>query len=397
MSNTKIDQEIPPHLVKKYTEKWAKIVTNPTRCDFLKAVESVKKLYSQFNDILEERGEETLNTHGELTMFFGPFKNPVEAIYVEFECERVYKQVCAELKIPDSEELRPPDSDKETWRKISSRMNEIFFEEVQEKVTQRHIDAAKGTFKIMRPQKDPNESAMMYGADGCAWLAYYDVWLNEPEYDGTPQRKLAEERSAILDLAMSAGWWTPLAKAVIIQEMPKCYKLDNNNRLHCYDGPAYGYHDYGGFNFYYIHGTEVPKSVIDRTYTVEDIDNEKNAEVRRIMIRLYKTKRGEEETDTGGGSRYLQDSGSVKVASDDFGTIYRKDVEGDEPIYCVKVVNSTPEPDGSYKDYWIRFDPSQYGGKAAEIPHAAVASTWREKDGSLVFADYNDYNPEIET
>lgn len=59
-----------------------------------------------------------------------------------------------------------------------------------------------------------------------------------------------------------------------------------------------------------------------------------------------------------GLARYLTDAGAVEVARDECGTLYRKDVDGDEPILMVKVRNSTPEPDGSVKDYWLRVPPT---------------------------------------
>ena len=63
----------------------------------------------------------------------------------------------------------------------------------------------------------------------------------------------------------------------------------------------------------------------------------------------------------------------------------------------VKVVNSTIEPDGTYKDYFIRVSPNAYGG--LKTARAAVASTWRNNDAerSLVFKNPEDYNPDIET
>ena len=52
------------------------------------------------------------------------------------------------------------------------------------------------------------------------------------------------------------------------------------------------------------------------------------------------------------------DSGIKPVHSDDFGTLYVKPESGDMPaLAVVKVVNSTPEADGSSKDYFLRVHP----------------------------------------
>lgn len=47
------------------------------------------------------------------------------------------------------------------------------------------------------------------------------------------------------------------------------------------------------------------------------------------------------------------------------------------------------------KDYFIRCDPKAYGG--LKTAHAAVASTWRNADGSMLFEKPEDYNCEIES
>ena len=59
-----------------------------------------------------------------------------------------------------------------------------------------------------------------------------------------------------------------------------------------------------------------------------------------------------------GQTRYLIDSGAREIHSDDYGTLYRKEIANDEPLVMVKVVNSTPEPDGTFKDYFLRVPPT---------------------------------------
>jgi hypothetical protein len=91
----------------------------------------------------------------------------------------------------------------------------------------------------------------------------------------------------------------------------------------------------------------VPADVIDdpKSITVERIGRETNAEIRRVMIDRY------------GPARYLVDAGAQEISRDARGILYRKDVISDEPIVMVKVANSTAEPDGSFKDYFLRVDP----------------------------------------
>jgi hypothetical protein len=72
--------------------------------------------------------------------------------------------------------------------------------------------------------------------------------------------------------------------------------------------------------------------------TAEQIETETNAEVRRVMIERYDSVRG--------AGAYLKDSGAQIIAQDEGGILYRKNLEGDEPMVMVRVLNSTPEPDG---------------------------------------------------
>lgn len=58
-----------------------------------------------------------------------------------------------------------------------------------------------------------------------------------------------------------------------------------------------------------------------------------------------------------GFDRYIVDSGAVLVQTDAIGQLYRAEFADDEPLVMVKVQNSTPEPDGSLKNYIIRVPP----------------------------------------
>lgn len=130
-------------------------------------------------------------------------------------------------------------------------------------------------------------------------------------------------------------------------------------------------------------------------FTVTQIQSEKNAEVRRVMIERF------------GQSRFLLESGAKEIHRDDFGILYQQEVEDDEPLVMVKVVNATPEPDGSFRDYFLRVAPDlkpmpnpnwtaerQDKWKAAQKPQMltarnAVASTWGRRG--------ENYAPVLET
>ena len=195
-------------------------------------------------------------------------------------------------------------------------------------------------------------------------------------------------------LSKSAGWAIPHANICWVSERHNILERDERGRLHCVTGPACAYPD--GWGIYAVHGVRVPADIIEdrASLTVARIDAETNAEIRRVMIDLY------------GSKRYLEDSGASVVQeckSDHYivglrtARLLRKEVPDDEPIVMIDLLNSTSEPDGSVKRYLLRVDPAAYDGEASRDCLAAVASTWRNADGSLAFKRFSDYQPIFES
>ena len=139
----------------------------------------------------------------------------------------------------------------------------------------------------------------------------------------------------------------------LISERPVRLLVDAQSRPHCGDGPFCAWRD--GTALYAWHGTRVPKRVIvaPETLTAADILGERNAEVRRVMIERV------------GHEKFLQLTGAHPIQADATGTLYRIELPGDEPIVLVGVVNSTPEPDGSYKRYVLRVPPQMTRAREA--------------------------------
>jgi len=183
--------------------------------------------------------------------------------------------------------------------------------------------------------------AACYGQHDAPWLGFYEYFR-----DVCGLKLQTEKIAGLIQIARSAGWFWPYEKMCIVCERTSVVKQDSENRIHCEDGPAIAYPD--GWSIYAIHGVRVPEYVVMRPHeiTVNDIQQEQNAEIRRIKIDRY------------GQSRYLMDSGAKLVHEDDWGQLYKTELDNDEPLVMVKVVNSTPEPDGSYKDYFIRVPPT---------------------------------------
>ena len=100
-------------------------------------------------------------------------------------------------------------------------------------------------------------------------------------------------------------------------------------------------------NLYFWHGVLVPEFVVVRpdSITIRHIDDETNAEVRRVKLERF------------GGER-LRNHATLRQ-QDDTGRLYELAVPGDdEPCVFVDVENSTPEPDGTFKRYCLMVPPT---------------------------------------
>jgi len=187
--------------------------------------------------------------------------------------------------------------------------------------------------------------------DVCGWEPTQDVQERILAYEGTVR---------------SACYWWPNTRFIIVCDRPAQIHRDDRGRLHHTSDKAIAWPD--GWGLYCWHGVRVPEGVIvnPQGLTVKMIEDERNAEIRRVMIERYDP------------ARYIADSGSTMVHTDDFGTIYRKEVPEDEAIVMVKVVNATPEPDGVSKIYWLRVPPEFGDGK--HTARAAVAWTFNREE-----------------
>ena len=221
------------------------------------------------------------------------------------------------------------------------------------------------------------------------WWARWDLsWIVTAAFGAnTPAVKAWSD--PLLEAFIAGAWflyWTEDTLYWVAKPTVHIEPTETGRRLH---NDSYAALESDIENLYFWHGVLVPAFVIVRPdwITVKHIENETNAEVRRVMVSRY------------GEDKYILDSGLLPVSLDDFGELYCKEFADDTPLTFVKVRNSTAEPDGSFKDYFLSVNPSHYNGDAGRIPHAAVASTWRTTPGgsTLFFERWQDYRPGIET
>jgi hypothetical protein len=207
----------------------------------------------------------------------------------------------------------------------------------------------------------------------------------------------------------SACWWWPHREFVMVCERPIAIRRDAAGRLHSEDSLAIEWPD--GWGFAMWHGLRVPEDIIlqPESITVDRIDAETNAEIRRVMIERF------------GMKRYVREAGATVVHEDVDSSgrprrlLRRKMGAGLPDMMLVDVVNSSPEPVGirgdeyfmavppgrkrvrAYKRYMLCVDaqlrpmPKEgpYGQPQELTCHNAVASTYGVRG--------EEYHPEIET
>jgi hypothetical protein len=139
----------------------------------------------------------------------------------------------------------------------------------------------------------------------------------------------------------------------------------------------------------------VARQVVEapETLTVKQILGEPNTEVRRVMIERFGAERLIAEAE----AELLDEVHEPPFPGLIDAKLYRVPVADDEPLVMVRCRNSTREPDGSFKPYWLRVHPEcrpllrdgSFGAPQELTALNALASTWGERGET--------YAPVVET
>jgi hypothetical protein len=181
----------------------------------------------------------------------------------------------------------------------------------------------------------------IYGLHDGAWLCTFEAADRL-----RPQARLMAGLTGLAGVARHGGWWWAHERVAVLTERPGLLARDNVGRLHRGEGAAMEFPD--GYGLWAWRGMPIPAGLAAElpSLTVDRIQREQNAEIRRVMLEHF------------GYERYLREAGARRLGSDETGTLWRLDLPGDEPLVMVEVVNSTPEPDGTSRVYWLRVPPT---------------------------------------
>jgi len=242
------------------------------------------------------------------------------------------------------------------WENLGENLDENLGENLRENLWENlranlYANLCANLRENLRDMKLEYIYTSMWGSLDSHWIAYYlfpHLFLREMHTK--EQMKLLE---GWMNLAKNAFWIYPYEGMCFICDRPEEYNFDEQWRLHNPNNMAVRFSD--GYGLYAIHGVMLPTWIFEHPdkLTIEAIGAEKNVEIRRVMIERY------------GQAKYLLDQGAKLIHSDGYGDLYSINLLEDESLVMVKVINSTPESDGSYKDYFVRVPPDMMTAEQA--------------------------------
>lgn len=215
------------------------------------------------------------------------------------------------------------------------------------------------------PQAQPMASDRLGGframsQSGFGWIppqvpSLVSISERPPHLDGIElaSRAAGIERAAaeglaqdFVDLAFHVDRLYPYETVALAVRPPKTVALDPEDRPHGEDGPALSWED--GTRVFAWHGQLVPPVFIEAGVPAScwQVEREPDPLRRSILIERF------------GLGRYLLETGAREIQRDECGRLYRLLQRRSEPIHAVRVVNHTAEPDGSFREFWLRVPPT---------------------------------------
>ena len=186
----------------------------------------------------------------------------------------------------------------------------------------------------------------------CSWSLIDALDHHLPAYrylgDAAGLARDTRHVEALWTLSATTGWIIPHARICWLSDLPVQIATDPTGRLHNGIGAALKYAD--GASVYAWKGIAVPDWIIERRdlLTVRAIDRQTNPWVRRCMVEVLTPE------------RYIAMGGATCVNRDATGKLWRRQWwgPGDDTWVAVEVINGSPEPDGTFKRYYLQVPPT---------------------------------------
>ena len=154
-------------------------------------------------------------------------------------------------------------------------------------------------------------------------------------------------------IAASVGWLVPHETVCWVSDRPDLLKADDQGRLHATDGPALSFTD--GWSYHAWKGVHVPAWMIEhkQRVTTDLVNRERDPVLRRCMIDIMTP------------ARFISSSDAVCISRDETGMLWVKTWQHWDSWAAVEVVNGTPEPDGSFRQYVLQVPPTMRTAREA--------------------------------
>ena len=181
-----------------------------------------------------------------------------------------------------------------------------------------------------------------FGQHAGARLALYDFLLENYEL-----KSQLGPLEGLVAIARSCGWVMPHQDVCFAVERHSVLKIDAViGKLHGAAGPAIAYPD--GWSRYFWKGIAVPGRIIEapEAITLRRIDAEPDPVTRHCMIDILSAE------------KFIGMGAATKVASDETGTLWRRSWGVMGAWAAVEVRNGSPEPDGSFRHYFLTVPPT---------------------------------------
>lgn len=212
-----------------------------------------------------------------------------------------------------------------------------------------------------RPLDEPLPISALYG------LYAKDSAARRPDAGTGSWMMPSTLQHALGDVLEECSMFWLFPEVAVVVDRPELLSVDGEGALHSEVGPAVRFRD--GEVLYAAHGVAVPDHVFEspESLTADEIDDQDNAEVRRVMI------------DSMGRQRYLELAGARRVHEDETGVLWRRGVVVEShvsgrhrsilrhtrAIAFVEVVNGTAGPDGTFNRYFLRVPPNMQTAREA--------------------------------
>ena len=179
-----------------------------------------------------------------------------------------------------------------TCEGVQAQLAKMDYKEVEKILMERGKDPTK-------PKPSDCLNAYVGGQFWVSWQAFESFF---DEVCGLDHAKLEQAR-AYRRAQQSCCWWWPYSEFVVVSDRPVRIET-RDKQLYCETGKGLVFSD--GWGVWAIEGVRVNEQIVLRpeTLTIEQIQKEDNAEVRRVMITRY------------GPKKYMDKSGAKMVDAD---------------------------------------------------------------------------------